>query len=97
MGKYEAGTITIFGDDFAGGEHTVATLQCVHCGGHWVPKPGSGEKRGFCTNCAGYVCGPGCEACVHVEQMLENMERGVEITFKPTVISIPHNYGDWSV
>ena len=53
-----------------------ATLQCVHCGGHWVPRPGSRRVRGFCTNCHGPICGPGCQQCVPAEQLLENLERG---------------------
>jgi hypothetical protein len=53
------------------------TLQCVHCGGHFPVRPGSGKIRGFCTRCNGPVCGPGCKECVPTEQYLENMEAGI--------------------
>jgi hypothetical protein len=33
------------------------TLQCVHCGGHWVVRPGSGRRRGYCMRCSGVTCG----------------------------------------
>lgn len=52
------------------------TLCCAHCGGHWIPEPGSGRSRGYCTNCKDWLCGmPRCMAsCVPEEQMLERME-----------------------
>lgn len=40
-----------------GGTEVAVTLQCVHCGKHWVPVQGSGRKRGFCTMCNGPLCG----------------------------------------
>lgn len=55
----------------------VSTLQCCHCGGHWIPKPGSGIVRGWCMNCNGPVCGPGCADCVPTEVLLESMEKGI--------------------
>lgn len=96
MSKYEAGTVTVFGDDFRGGENTVATFQCVHCGGHWIAEPGSKRTRGYCQNCAGFVCGPACEACVPVEQLLENYEKGLPEEFRPTRIAVPSNLPDFS-
>jgi len=33
------------------------TLQCVHCGKHWIVIPGSGKTRGFCMKCNGVHCG----------------------------------------
>ncbi len=51
------------------------TLQCVHCGGHWVVVPGSGRKRGFCLKCCGPVCGPRCLECRPAEAQLEAVER----------------------
>jgi len=56
------------------------TVQCVHCGQHWV-----WEKAilsaiqgglGFCTRCNGITCGDACQACVPQEQQLENIEAG---------------------
>lgn len=65
----------------------VGTLQCCHCGGHWIPAPGSGRIRGFCQRCHGPVCGPGCAECVPVEQYLENVEQGRPEWFRPIVVS----------
>lgn len=62
------------------------TVQCVHCGGHYHPSPGSGRVRGFCANCNGPVCGPGCAACVPLEQLLENYEKGRPLDFRPVVV-----------
>lgn len=54
------------------------TLQCAHCGAHWVPIPGSGRARGFCLSCDGVTCGQRpCETrCVPYEKMIEDAERG---------------------
>jgi hypothetical protein len=39
------------------------TRQCVHCQYMWVYNPGSGDTRGFCLNCGGFICGrPQCAA-----------------------------------
>lgn len=65
------------------------TLQCVHCGGHWVVKPGSGNVRGFCGRCNGFICGPGCERCVPTELLLENIEQGRPLDFVPTTVNVP--------
>ena len=62
------------------------TLCCVHCGGHWLPRPGSGNVRGWCGNCAGPVCGPGCAACVPAEVLLENIEEGRPLDFRPVIV-----------
>jgi hypothetical protein len=50
------------------------TRQCVHCGGHWLYQPGSGNVRGFCFNCNGHFCGPECEECIPEEKQLDIME-----------------------
>ena len=63
------------------------TVQCVHCGGAFVLQPGSGKIRGWCHNCNGFVCGPGCAACVPTEQLLENLEAGKPALHKPAIIS----------
>jgi hypothetical protein len=31
--------------------------QCVHCQFLWDYRPGSGDERGWCLNCGGYLCG----------------------------------------
>ena len=57
----------------------VPTLQCVHCGCHWVPRPGSGKVRGYCgmSGCMGPICGPKCEGrCLGQERYVELIEKG---------------------
>lgn len=44
--------------------------------------------RGFCQNCNGPVCGPSCAACVHVEQLLENLEKGRPLDYKPIIVPV---------
>lgn len=53
------------------------TLQCVHCGGHWVYEAGSGRPHRWCMNCAGPTCSePHCiQHCVPEEKRLEEIER----------------------
>ncbi len=42
------------------------TVQCVHCMAHFVWVVGSGEERGFCKECFGYICGRKCaKVCMH--------------------------------
>ena len=70
------------------------TVQCVHCGGHFLCSPGSGKIRGWCPRCNGYVCGPQCEECVPQELRLERMDAGIpeEIAAqmpRPAVVSVP--------
>lgn len=66
----------------------IATAQCCHCGGHFPIQPGSGRIRGFCMNCNGPVCGPGCEACVPTDLLLENMEKGRPEDFRPIFVPV---------
>lgn len=49
---------------------------------------GGGTVRGWCQNCAGYVCGPGCAECVPVELMLENMEKGRPFNYRPVLAPV---------
>jgi hypothetical protein len=53
------------------------TLQCVHCGGHWVVVPGSRRKRGWCIHCQGPHCGkPDCASrCLPLEKRLAFIEK----------------------
>ncbi len=60
------------------------TLQCVHCQKHWVPRPGSGNVRGFCMRCNGPVCGLKCAECIPAEKQLEIMEGACD----PTAITV---------
>lgn len=84
----EAGRITVTDPGADKPLLEVGTLQCCHCGGHWIPRPGSGITRGWCGNCNGYVCGPGCAACVPVEVMLENIEKGRPIDHRPVIVPV---------
>jgi hypothetical protein len=52
------------------------TLQCCHCNAHYVVRPGSGKRRGFCTLCSAVTCGaPACAPCVPFEKKLDEFER----------------------
>ncbi len=56
------------------------TLQCCHCGGHFVSIKGSGKTRGFCLNCMGVTCGKlECNSCIPFGKKLEIMEKGLNI------------------
>lgn len=63
-----------------GPEVQVDTVQCVHCGRHWVWERAVLEamkgELGFCQRCGGITCGAACQACVPQEQQLENIEAG---------------------
>lgn len=47
-------------------------LQCKHCQYTWRMVRGSGRERGWCSLCAGPLCGaePCMRACVHFEKRL---------------------------
>lgn len=68
------------------------TLQCCHCGRHWLVIPGSGRTRGFCMRCGDVTCGPDCPvgmSCVPQEQMLENLEQGRAIDHRQVAVNVP--------
>ena len=83
---YPASTIEITNHDGPTVESDL--VQCVHCGGHFPIKIGSGKTRGFCTLCNGPVCGPSCANCVPLEKWLENREQGKPDDHKPTKVSM---------
>jgi hypothetical protein len=83
--KREAGYITVSDPGADKPIFTAMTLQCVHCGGHWFPEPGSGKVRGLCYACNGPICGPGCAKCVPTEVLLENYEKGRDLDYRPIV------------
>lgn len=57
------------------GVEVAHTLQCCHCGGHFVSIRGSGIRRGFCLRCMAVTCGkPECDRCIPFEEQLEMME-----------------------
>lgn len=52
------------------------TLQCVHCGGHFIVRPGSGRQRGFCMRCNGVTCGhESCNACNPFQKLVDEGRR----------------------
>lgn len=79
--------LAIFGDPGSSRIVECDTLQCCHCGKHWIIKPGSGNRRGFCLRCNRPTCGDHrCDKCVPVEQQLTNMENGLPTTHRPIVV-----------
>ncbi len=75
MRNHQGGELVIIDPDM---DQTTSlpTIQCVHCGMHWVSQPGSGKTRGFCMRCNGPVCGKKCAVCVPFEKQLEAREAG---------------------
>lgn len=58
-----------------GGEEVANTLQCCHCGMHWIVINGSGTIRGYCGKCRKVTCGnPKCNTCTPFETVLEFSE-----------------------
>lgn len=46
------------------GKEVAHTLQCPHCGGHFVSRKGSGVRRTFCLKCMAVTCGAlACDPC----------------------------------
>lgn len=60
---------------FLDGQQVADTVQCVHCGGHFIMRKGSGTERGWCRNCNGMVCGRKCAKCIPFEKKLDMAER----------------------
>ena len=59
------------------GQQVASTLQCPHCGTHFVSMRGSGARRAWCVRCQAVTCGAlACDACVPVEARLEHAEGG---------------------
>lgn len=67
------GYISIVGD---GPIKEADTLQCCHCGGHWIVRPGSGRRRGYCMRCKAVHCGqPGCWECRPHQELIDTGSR----------------------
>lgn len=67
------GYITVVGD---GPLMEADTLQCCHCGGHWMVQPGSGSRRGFCMRCKAVHCGAaGCWTCRPHQRLIDTGSR----------------------
>ena len=49
---------------FMNGREVATTLQCPHCGGHFISRKGSGHRRTFCIKCMAVTCGKlECDPC----------------------------------
>lgn len=54
------------------------TLQCPHCGGHFVSRKGSGARRTYCLKCSAVTCGSlACDPCTPFERQLEAAEKAI--------------------
>lgn len=62
-------------------ETQLDTVQCCHCGRHWIYERAVLEAikggLGFCARCNGITCGELCQTCVPQEVQCENMEKGI--------------------
>ncbi len=57
------------------GREVAHTLQCPHCGAHFVSRRGSGARRTFCLRCMAVTCGNlACDSCLPFEITLDAME-----------------------
>lgn len=64
------------GSIFVDGHEVAETMQCCHCGGHFVYRKGSGTDRGFCTLCNQMTCGKkACDPHVPFEKKLDLLEQ----------------------
>jgi hypothetical protein len=49
---------------FVDGKEVASTLQCPHCGEHFVSRKGSGIRRAWCPACRAVTCGAHqCDPC----------------------------------
>lgn len=60
------------------GQEVAHTIQCGHCGSHFVSIRGSGKIRGFCLKCMKTTCGEiRCDICIPFEEKLDRYEKGL--------------------
>lgn len=60
---------------FANGQEVATTLQCPHCGGHFMSLKGSGHRRTFCMRCMAVTCGNFvCDPCKPFARELEDFQ-----------------------
>ena len=66
---------------FIDGKEVAAMVECCHCHANYLPRRGSGTKRGFCLLCMGPTCGGlACHACVPYEKKMEMREQAVALS-----------------
>lgn len=65
---------------FENGREIAHTLQCPHCGSHFISRKGSGHRRSFCLHCEAVTCGaPACvSTCTPFAAQL-GMNQGREV------------------
>lgn len=62
------------------GQEVGHTLQCPHCGNHFISIKGSGARRAFCMRCMAVTCGSlPCDECKPFEKQLEEIERNAKM------------------
>lgn len=75
--RQPSGHILVVDPDSNQQVEVAVTLQCCHCGGHFVSVRGSGVTRGFCLRCRTVTCGAQkCDQCYPFEQQLADVEAG---------------------
>jgi len=78
------------------GQEVAHTLQCCHCGIHFISIRGSGKIRGKCMRCSGVTCGAvPCDVCVPFEAKLEYEETGkILLPFMTETVHLLDKYGN---
>lgn len=75
------------------GKEVGHTLQCCHCGKHFLSVKGSGKIRSFCTRCNKIACGDiPCRVCIPAERKLEYQE-ALE-AFNPLIKESAYTFGN---
>lgn len=73
------------------GQEVAHTLQCPHCGRHFVSMRGSGHRRTFCFLCNAVTCGlPTCDPHVPFEKRMEITEKvpGLTLDMVPAYLEM---------
>ena len=71
------------------GQQVASTLQCPHCGSHFVSRKGSGKRRTWCLRCNAVTCGQHtCDPCIPFEKRLDICEKvpGLDISQVPAYL-----------
>ena len=66
----------VISTDFEGKETEQDTLQCAHCGMHWIVRPG--REPNFCVPCGTVICGKrAClqRGCYPMAKQLDDIEQ----------------------
>lgn len=60
---------------FVNGMEVATTLQCPHCGSHFVSRKGSGHRRTWCMKCEAVTCGRvECDPCSNFIDTLKRIQ-----------------------